>query len=78
MSELIRLDRGDRLLPRLSRTSRNAGVASQARWTSGLEGYAGPLSRLWGGRTPIAVGVHGRGDGHARGALWRERAAQRR
>lgn len=54
MIELIRHDRGDRLLPRLIRYIEERRV-HQARWIAGLVDYDGPLSLLWGEQDPIAV-----------------------
>ena len=52
--ELIRHDRGDRLMPRLIRYIEERRV-HQEHWTAGLVEFAGPLTLIWGEEDPIAV-----------------------
>lgn len=51
---MIRLDRGDRLMPKLIRYIEERRV-HQDRWTAGFVDYAGPLTLIWGEEDPIAV-----------------------
>lgn len=52
--EMVQRADGDRLLPRLIRYIEERR-ANQDRWTSGLAGFGGPLTLLWGEQDPIAV-----------------------
>jgi pimeloyl-ACP methyl ester carboxylesterase len=54
MVSLIRHNGGDQLLPRLIRYIEERR-ANQERWTSGLVGFTGPMTALWGEQDPIAV-----------------------
>ena len=51
---MIKLDRGDRLMPRLIRYIEERRV-HQDRWTAGFVEYPGPLTMIWGEEDPIAV-----------------------
>jgi pimeloyl-ACP methyl ester carboxylesterase len=51
---MIRLGRGDRLMPRLIRYIEERRV-HQDRWTAGFVDYPGPLTMIWGEVDPIAV-----------------------
>lgn len=51
---MIKLDRGDRLMPRLIRYIEERRV-HQDRWTAGFVDFPGPLTMIWGEEDPIAI-----------------------
>jgi pimeloyl-ACP methyl ester carboxylesterase len=53
-AELIVVDGGNRLLPRLIRYLRERRE-HEARWTGAIESHPAPLTIVWGDRDPIAV-----------------------
>lgn len=54
MLELIRVNDGDRVLPRVVRYIEERR-RNQERWTAGLVRYPGPMTAIWGAQDPIAV-----------------------
>jgi len=51
---MIKLNRGDRLMPRLIRYIEERRV-HQDRWTAGFVDFPGPLTMIWGEEDPIAI-----------------------